>query len=74
MITKYSRRRAIKSAAATVALMGMPNLLESQAPLGTARVFPVASSGCTIQRIPETRGEERHVKKPGAKKCAQHDQ
>ena len=40
MITKYSRRRAIKSAAATVALMGMPNLLESQAPLGTARGVP----------------------------------
>lgn len=32
MTTKYSRRRAIKTAAATVALMGMPNLLESQAP------------------------------------------
>src|SRR5215472_9850725 len=38
MVNKYSRRRAIKSAAATVALMGIPNLLESQAPgEGTTR-------------------------------------
>jgi hypothetical protein len=38
MTTKYSRRRVIKSAAATVALMGIPNVLESQAPgEGTTR-------------------------------------
>lgn len=38
MTNKYSRRRAIQSAAATVALMGMPNVLESQAPgEGTTR-------------------------------------
>lgn len=38
MTTKYSRRNVIKSAAATVALMGMPNVLESQAPgEGTTR-------------------------------------
>lgn len=32
MTTKYSRRKVIKSAAATVALLGIPNVLESQAP------------------------------------------
>ncbi len=38
MRTKYSRRRVIKTAAATVALMGLPNMLESQAPgEGTTR-------------------------------------
>jgi uncharacterized protein (DUF362 family) len=38
MTTRYSRRRVIKSAAATVALMGVSNVLESQAPgEGTTR-------------------------------------
>jgi uncharacterized protein (DUF362 family) len=38
MTTKYSRRKVIKTAAATVALMGIPDVLESQAPgEGTTR-------------------------------------
>ena len=38
MTTRYSRRRVIKSAAATAVLMGIPNVLESQAPgEGTTR-------------------------------------
>jgi uncharacterized protein (DUF362 family) len=38
MTANYSRRKVIKSAAATVALMGLPNVLESQAPgEGTTR-------------------------------------
>ncbi len=45
MTTKYSRRKVLKSAAATVALMGLPDMLESQASgEGTTRYNYAAKS------------------------------